>query len=137
MTAHGSVTEWLEQLKQGDSLAAHNLWVRYVEQLVRLDEVVMFHALLREHLLRVVDLQLAELERLLGVQGIGLAVTDEARRQLVDEGYDPNYGARPLKRVIQRQIQNPLAMAVLQGEFKEGDTVQVGRQDERFSFHPV
>ncbi|MCE7937371.1 ATP-dependent chaperone ClpB [bacterium] len=95
------------------------------EFLNRVDEIVVFHALSREDLGRIVDLQLAGLARRLAARDLGLEVTDAARRRLVDEGYDPTYGARPLKRVIQRRIENPLALALLEGGFEAGDRVRV------------
>ncbi|HID85838.1 MAG TPA: type VI secretion system ATPase TssH, partial [Anaerolineae bacterium] len=76
-------------------------------------------------LLQIVDIQLRRLRALLAERGIELELTEAAKRLLAEEGYDPVYGARPLKRVIQRRIQDPLAMKLLRGEFLEGDTVLV------------
>ena len=95
------------------------------EFLNRVDEIITFHALSREDLLHIVEIQLSGLRRLLAERKLSLTLTDAAKQHLVDVGYDPTYGARPLKRAIQREIQNPLALALLQGEFREGDTIRV------------
>ncbi|HEX7901443.1 MAG TPA: ATP-dependent chaperone ClpB [Planctomycetota bacterium] len=95
------------------------------EFLNRIDEIVVFHALGREHIRKIADLQLAQLRKRLADRGIALETSDAARDALAKEGYDVHYGARPLKRLIQRDMQNPLAVALLEGRFKEGDTVGV------------
>ncbi|MGI5915403.1 MAG: AAA family ATPase, partial [Anaerolineae bacterium] len=104
------------------------------EFLNRVDETIIFHGLSREHLAQIVDIQLERVERLLEARNIGLRVTPAVRNALADEGFDPVYGARPLKRTIQRRIQDPLAMALLRGEFTEGDTVIVDFVDEEYTF---
>jgi ATP-dependent Clp protease ATP-binding subunit ClpB len=91
----------------------------------RVDEVVIFQRLSREQLADIVELQAAGLRGRLAGRRIELELTDEAKRVLVDHGYDPAYGARPLKRTVQRELENPLAMMVLQGEVGESDTVVV------------
>jgi ATP-dependent Clp protease ATP-binding subunit ClpB len=91
----------------------------------RIDEIVVFHSLGREHLRSIIDIQLARLGRRLEERKIRLELTDAARDLLIEEGYDPTYGARPLKRTIQRQLLDPLALKVLEGEFGEGDTIRV------------
>jgi len=95
------------------------------EFLNRVDDTILFRPLGPEQIERIVDLQLKRLERLLADRKITLEVTPEAKRVLAEEGYDPAFGARPLKRSIQKLIQNPLALAVLEGRFAEGDTVVV------------
>ncbi|MBN2560115.1 MAG: AAA family ATPase, partial [Phycisphaerae bacterium] len=95
------------------------------EFLNRIDEVILFGSLTREHLKAIVDIQIVGLATLLQEQQLGIEVTDEAKRFLADEGYDPVYGARPLKRAIQRELQDPLSMAVLEGRFGPGDKVLV------------
>ena len=95
------------------------------EFLNRIDDVVIFHSLEREHLKKIVDIQLAGLVRRLEERKIHVQLTDAAKEQLVQEGYDPVYGARPLKRTIQRRVLDPLALRVLEGAFGEGDTVAV------------
>ncbi|MBO0684952.1 MAG: ATP-dependent chaperone ClpB [Candidatus Dormibacteraeota bacterium] len=95
------------------------------EFLNRVDEVIVFRPLSREQLARIVDIQLATLEGRLAERKIGLRLTPEARELLAARGWDPVYGARPLKRTIQRLVQDQLAMRLLQGEFHEGDVVEV------------
>jgi ATP-dependent Clp protease ATP-binding subunit ClpB len=94
------------------------------EFLNRIDEIIFFQALTREDLRRVIDIQIAGLLKRLEERKIRLQLTDEARDLLVAEGYDPVYGARPLKRTIQRRVLDPLALGVLQGDFGEGDVVR-------------
>jgi ATP-dependent Clp protease ATP-binding subunit ClpB len=91
----------------------------------RVDEVVIFQRLSREQLADIVELQAGGLRGRLASRRIELELTDAAKRVLVDHGYDPAYGARPLKRTVQRELENPLAMMVLQGEVGENDTVVV------------
>jgi len=95
------------------------------EFLNRVDETIMFHPLSRADLSRIVDLQLAHVAGLMADRRLRLEVTEAAENALVEEGYDPVYGARPLKRVIQRRVQNPLAMGLLAGEYHDGDLVRV------------
>jgi ATP-dependent Clp protease ATP-binding subunit ClpB len=95
------------------------------EFLNRVDEIVIFHRLTPEHLRQIVDIQVAALERRLAERRIELELTEEARAWLAEHGYDPSYGARPLKRLIQREIADPLALALLKGEFSEGDRILV------------
>ncbi|MBI1847384.1 MAG: ATP-dependent chaperone ClpB [Candidatus Rokubacteria bacterium] len=95
------------------------------EFLNRIDEVVIFHPLEREQLARIVDIQLEYLRTRLAARRIELQITDAAKDVIAQEGYDPTFGARPLKRTIQRLIQDPLALKLLEGEVKEGDTVVV------------
>ncbi len=90
------------------------------EFLNRVDDVVIYHQLGREHIDRIVDIQLDRVRRLLVDRRITLDLTDQAKTLLADKGYDPHYGARPLKRVIQRMVQDPLALKILEGEFSEG-----------------
>ena len=95
------------------------------EFLNRLDEIILFHRLSREHMGGIVGIQLARLEELLSERKITLALDASAGTWLANAGYDPVYGARPLKRVIQRSLQNPLATLILEGAIADGDTVQV------------
>ena len=95
------------------------------EFLNRLDEVLIFRRLTREDMTGIVDIQLARLQKLLADRKITLAVDDKARAWLAQAGYDPVYGARPLKRVIQRELQNPLAELILKGSITDGETVSV------------
>ena len=104
------------------------------EFLNRVDEILVFHRLRREDLALIVDIQLTSLQRRLAERAITLVVTDEAKDHLAATGYDPAYGARPLKRLIQRTIENPLALDLLQGTFSDGDTIAVGAQEGGLTF---
>ncbi len=95
------------------------------EFLNRIDDIIVFRPLSREQIAEIVEIQLARLRKLLADRRITLELTPMARQQLAVEGYDPTYGARPLKRVLQQRIQNPLALSLLQGEFHDGDTIIV------------
>ena len=104
------------------------------EFLNRVDEIIVFHRLAREHLGRIVDIQLQRLTQRLGERDITLELTDGARAYLADKGYDAHYGARPLKRLIQREIENELALRLLDGAFAGGDTIRVEATSEGLSF---
>ncbi|MGH7332677.1 MAG: ATP-dependent chaperone ClpB [Candidatus Rokuibacteriota bacterium] len=104
------------------------------EFLNRIDEVVVFRALEREQIAQIVGIQLEHLRGRLAAKRIELEVTEAAKALLGREGYDPTYGARPLKRIIQRLVQDPLALKLLEGEFKEGDTVTVDAEGDRVVF---
>jgi ATP-dependent Clp protease ATP-binding subunit ClpB len=104
------------------------------EFLNRIDETILFHPLGREQLDRIVDVQLDTLRRRLSNRNLKLVLSDAARKLLAEEGYDPAYGARPLRRVIQQRIENPLAGHLLAGEFGEGDTIRVGVNPARHDF---
>jgi ATP-dependent Clp protease ATP-binding subunit ClpB len=95
------------------------------EFLNRVDETIVFHPLRKEQLTLIVDVQLENLRKRLAARGMKLQLTDGAKRLLADEGYDPTLGARPLKRVIQQRLENPLANRILGGEYVEGDTIRV------------
>jgi ATP-dependent Clp protease ATP-binding subunit ClpB len=95
------------------------------EFLNRLDEILFFRRLSRDDMVGIVDIQLAQLEKLLEDRKVALDIDAEAKKWLANAGYDPVYGARPLKRVIQRELQNPLAEKILAGEIRDGDTVRV------------
>jgi ATP-dependent Clp protease ATP-binding subunit ClpB len=97
------------------------------EFLNRVDEIIFFHALGREHMKRIIDIQIAGLTKRLDERKIHVQLTDAAKEYLVQEGYDPMYGARPLKRAVQRRVLDPLALRVLEGDFLEGDTVVVDK----------
>jgi ATP-dependent Clp protease ATP-binding subunit ClpB len=104
------------------------------EFLNRVDEVIVFHPLTRNEIRQIVDLQLIRLEKRIEDNGFTLNVTDGARKQLAEEGYDPVYGARPLKRVIQHRLQNELANAILSGQFADGDRITIDVQNGDFTF---
>ena len=100
------------------------------ELLNRIDETLVFRALGEEEIRRIVDLEIAALQSRLEGRDVHLRVTDEARRALGEIGYDPDYGARPLKRVIQREVQNPLAMKLLSGEIGAGQVLILDRAED-------
>jgi ATP-dependent Clp protease ATP-binding subunit ClpB len=104
------------------------------EFLNRIDEIVVFKPLSREQLGEIVELQLARLRERLAQRGLGLELTDEAKELVAEAGWDPTYGARPLKRALQRLVENPLALRLLEGEFAEGDTVRVDARDGELVF---
>ncbi|MBI4482857.1 MAG: ATP-dependent chaperone ClpB [Acidobacteria bacterium] len=109
------------------------------EFLNRVDDVIIFGRLTEEHLAAIVDIQLRQLSRLLSDQGLLLELSPAARSLLAQEGYDPVYGARPLKRLIQHKIQNPLALQLLEGKFRAGDhiSVDVDPRTKELSFEPM
>ncbi len=107
------------------------------EFLNRIDEVVLFHPLGSEHLAAIVEIQLRRLSQLLADKGYILEVSEAGREYLAEVGYDPDYGARPLKRAIQRELQDPLALRILSGDFHEGEMVRVDRGSEGLTFTPV
>jgi ATP-dependent Clp protease ATP-binding subunit ClpB len=104
------------------------------EFLNRVDETIIFNNLGRDPIKLIVEIQLKRLRQNLANRKMALEITDEAKALLADKGYDPVYGARPLKRIIQRLIQDPLAVKILEGEFKEGDRVKVDAEDDELTF---
>jgi ATP-dependent Clp protease ATP-binding subunit ClpB len=105
------------------------------EFLNRLDEIILFNRLGRTEMRRIVDIQLKHLQHLLEDRKITLEIDEQAKTWLGNTGYDPVYGARPLKRVIQKELQNPLATMLLSSALKDGDTVQVSVQDGRLAIN--
>ena len=104
------------------------------EFLNRIDEIVIFHPLGREQLAKIVDILLRQVSRRLADKGYTLEVSAAARDYLAEVGYNPDFGARPLKRAIQREVQDPLALKILSAEFKEGDTLRVDRGPQGLTF---
>ncbi|MBW7988665.1 MAG: ATP-dependent chaperone ClpB [Planctomycetes bacterium] len=104
------------------------------EFLNRIDEIIVFHMLDKEHLRTIVDIQLDYLAERLKGRHITLEFTDNARRQIMDEGYDPAFGARPLKRTIQQRLENPLAAELLAGKFADGDKIKIDADSHKFTF---
>jgi ATP-dependent Clp protease ATP-binding subunit ClpB len=100
----------------------------------RVDDVVVFHPLSREHIRSIVDIQLAYLHARLADREMQIHLSDAARDRLAEAGFDPVYGARPLKRAIQQQVENPLAQQILLGNFKPGDVIEVGVKDDELAF---
>jgi ATP-dependent Clp protease ATP-binding subunit ClpB len=103
----------------------------------RVDEVVVFHPLGREHIRQIVDIQLGYLRQRLAERELAFELDDAARDLLGEAGFDPVYGARPLKRAIQHQLENPLAQRILRGDFAQGDTIRVTVRDGALAFERV
>ena len=104
------------------------------EFLNRLDEIIVFHELTKEQLRNIVDLMVKDLESRLAERKLGIELTEKAKSWLAKEGYNPVFGARPLRRVIERYVENPLSTKLLTGELKEGDTVKVDLGKEGLTF---
>jgi ATP-dependent Clp protease ATP-binding subunit ClpB len=125
-------SEYLASLPEGESVDAARAQVMEAvraafrpEFINRLDEILLFRRLSREDMVGIVDIQLTQLQKLLDERKVTLELDAEAKKWLANTGYDPVYGARPLKRVIQRELQNPLAEKILAGEIRDSDTVRV------------
>ena len=104
------------------------------EFLNRIDEIIIFHSLSRADLAQIVDIQHRHVSALLAERGYQLVISPEARAYLAEVGYDADYGARPLKRAIQRELQDRLAVKILSGDFHEGNTIHVERGKEKLEF---
>ena len=134
--------EYLVAVKDGGDMApARDLVLAEVrtkfrpEFLNRLDEIIVFHRLGRDQMGRIVDIQMDRLRVLLADRKINLELDDQARTWLSNQGYEPAYGARPLKRVIQRNVQDALADKILAGDVKDGDTVRLSVRDGAISIN--
>ncbi len=130
-------SEFLVMQKEGeDSNVVHDEVMQVVrahfrpEFLNRVDEIILFHRLRREDMGKIVEIQLKRLDRLLEDRKIVLELTPEAREWLANKGYDPAYGARPLKRVIQKNVQDPLAELILAGKIRDGELVRIGADEK-------
>ncbi len=121
------------ELRVTDALRAHFR----PEFLNRIDEIVIFHSLKMEHLKRIVDIQIGRIQELLASRRITISLTDAAKERIVEEGFDPAYGARPLKRAIQHLVADPLAVEILQGRVRDGDHVLVDAKDGEIVFSVV
>ena len=134
---------WIPELGENDWAEAERRVLETMREnfkpefLNRVDDVVVFRPLTRDDLGEIIELQLARVGGLLRERGLRIEVTPEAKELLVSEGFDPVYGARPLKRVIQRRVQNQLAMAILEGDYTEGDLVRVSRSGDGLEFERV
>ncbi len=104
------------------------------EFLNRVDEIILFHRLKREQMGAIVDIQVARVQKLLDDRKIVLELSKEARAYLAEKGYEPAYGARPLKRAIQKELQDPLAGKILAGEIKDGERVKIGAGKDELTF---
>jgi ATP-dependent Clp protease ATP-binding subunit ClpB len=105
------------------------------EFLNRVDEIILFHRLKREHMGRIVDIQFDRLHKLLEDRKIAITLEPKAREWLADKGYDPAYGARPLKRVIQKAVQDPLAELILSGKIRDGEKVKISAGRDGLTFN--
>jgi ATP-dependent Clp protease ATP-binding subunit ClpB len=135
--------EYLVNLKETEDVDAVRDQVMSVvranfrpEFLNRVDDVILFHRLKREQMEAIVDIQLTRLRKLLEDRKIAISLDKSARKWLADKGYDPAYGARPLKRVIQKELQDPLAEKILGGDIRDGDEVKVTAGSDRLLFRP-
>ncbi|MFO0914537.1 MAG: ATP-dependent chaperone ClpB [Pirellulales bacterium] len=132
VTAQGGTQDELKEAVQ------EALQTRFLpEFLNRIDETIVFHPLNRTQIRRIVDLQVERLTDQLAQRDLRLVVTEAARNQIASVGYDPQYGARPLKRVIQQQLQNPLASELLRGTFENSTGIQIDYRDGQFEFRPL
>lgn len=104
------------------------------EFLNRIDEIIVFHALNRQHISAIIEIMLKELRQQLAEKRIILEITDAAKELVADAGYDPDFGARPLRRAIQKMIENPLAELILQGKYNDGDTIHIDTKDGELAF---
>lgn len=133
-------SQWIKELGGRDEKEMRRRVLEALSQqfrpefLNRIDETIIFHALGMEELTQIVDIQLRHLQALLVDRKVTVELTEAARQHLAEEGFDPVYGARPLKRVIQREIQDPLALKLLQGDFRDGDAIRVDSRDGSFVF---
>jgi ATP-dependent Clp protease ATP-binding subunit ClpB len=128
MTESGRTSEIEEKIREAMKVSFRP------EFLNRIDEIIVFNNLTKEHLKDIVEIQLGALRKKLSEQKMNIELTDAAKEHLIKEGYDPVYGARPLKRAIQREIQNPLANRILAGDFKEGQKIKVDAKDGQLVF---
>jgi ATP-dependent Clp protease ATP-binding subunit ClpB len=133
-------SQYLANLADGEDVASVEPQVMEIvrghfrpEFLNRLDEIILFHRLAADHMAPIVDIQVARLGKLLADRKVTVELTDAAKAWLGRVGYDPVYGARPLKRAVQRYLQDPLADLILRGEVKDGATVRVDAGDGRLA----
>ncbi|HHH42310.1 MAG TPA: ATP-dependent chaperone ClpB [Chloroflexi bacterium] len=130
-------SQWIKELgpENAREMVLHELDRHFrPEFLNRVDEIIIFHALTKEHLVQIVEIQINRLRQLLAERGMDLELSQAAKEWLAEKGYDPVFGARPLKRVIQREVQDPLALKILEGEFGEGDTIWVDVEGDGLVF---
>jgi ATP-dependent Clp protease ATP-binding subunit ClpB len=133
-------SQWLADIESGEEETARQRVLQELrasfrpEFLNRVDEIIIFHQLGRDEIRRIVELQFSMLKRRLAERHIDVVLREGAQEVLVNEGYDPSYGARPLKRTIQRLVLDPLAVKVLEGSFHDGDTIAVDAKDGALVF---
>jgi ATP-dependent Clp protease ATP-binding subunit ClpB len=135
MTSNLGSSLWLGEKKVSREQVVHTLQDNFKpEFLNRIDEIIVFHPLAKDQLGHIVGIQLQRVEKLLEDRGYKLEVSEPARAYLAEVGYDADFGARPLKRAIQRELQDPLALKLLAGEFHPGETIKVDRGPEGLTF---
>jgi ATP-dependent Clp protease ATP-binding subunit ClpC len=129
---HGETKAERQRLESAiDSALKHTFRPEFLN---RIDEIIIFEPLSKGQIMQIVDLLMKEVQRRLSERRIEIALTEKAKSWLAEEGFDPNYGARPLKRAIQRQVENPLSKMVLQAEFKEGDSILIDVAEDKLTF---
>jgi ATP-dependent Clp protease ATP-binding subunit ClpC len=106
------------------------------EFLNRLDDTIVFHSLTKENLKQIVDIEMTKVKQRLRERGLELILTDEAKEFIIEKGYNPDYGARPLRRAVENMIEDPLSESILRGEFKGMDTLTVKPGDNKLTFEP-
>jgi ATP-dependent Clp protease ATP-binding subunit ClpB len=135
MTSNLGSSLWLGNQKVAREEVVRTLQANFKpEFLNRIDEIIIFHPLQKDQLSRIVEIQLKRVEKLLQERGFQLKVTGPAIEFLAEAGYDPDYGARPLKRAIQHELQDPLALKILNGDIHPGETIQVDRGESGLVF---
>jgi len=133
-------SQWIQDLGEKDHQEIQNRVLEALkakfkpEFLNRIDDIIIFHSLTMEGIKQIVEIQLRNLKKMLLEKKIEISLTDKAKEFLAKQGYDPVYGARPLKRVIQRNIQNPLALKILEGEFEEGNKILIDADGSSMTF---
>ncbi len=140
MTSNVGSEVWSQDLSEEQTVEITEKALKQIfrpEFLNRVDEIVHFHPLNREEIQEIVGIQLKRVEELVRAQGYKLEVSQKAQEYLAEQGFDPDYGARPLKRTIQKELQDPLALAMLSGDFQEGDTIQVEVSGDGLKFTTV
>jgi len=133
-------SQWLQDLSNGNAQKIRDRMMDALraqfrpEFLNRIDEIIVFNKLGIEEVKQIVDIQVERLKQRLAAKKVDIVLSSEAREMLAEIGFDPVYGARPIKRAIQRRVLDPLAMKVLEGEFSEGDTIEVDVEDGELAF---
>ncbi|MBI5409927.1 MAG: ATP-dependent chaperone ClpB [Nitrospirae bacterium] len=128
------LTQWTEEIQIRKGVMEEMKKFFRPEFLNRVDEIIIFHALTKELLMKIVDIQIERMKRYLKERSVNIVLTDKAKALLADIGYDQLYGARPLKRAIQKEILNPLSTMLLDGTFREGDVIDVDKEGDKLIF---
>ncbi|HDN94640.1 MAG TPA: type VI secretion system ATPase TssH, partial [Nitrospirae bacterium] len=128
------MTEWTDESQIRKSVMEDLKAFFRPEFLNRVDEIIMFHSLNKELLIKIVEIQIDRMKCYLKEKNVDLELSDSAKAHIAESGYDPLYGARPLKRAIQKEILNPLAGKLLEGAFKSGDLIFADMEDNRIVF---